>query len=463
MIKTKIVATIGPATWDPKVLSQMYEFGFRVARINSAFADAAELTKDKKIFRAISSEIALLMDAQGPKIRLRNIQEAIKLKLGDNFIISTDSNQKGKPFVSHRNMHLDIKKGTRLLIDDGNIQAEVNKVSGKDIYLTILNDGVITEGKTVNVPGTKLNIPLLTKLDIKNIKKAVELDYDFIGASFIQDASDVRKIRKVVGNNSLGIITKVETAQAIENIDEIIKETDVVMVARGDLGVELPLYKVPLLQKEIIAKCKMAEKPVIVATQMLESMKEKPRPTRAEVSDVANAILDGTDAVMLSAESSVGKYPVEAVRTMYNVATEIESKGACYTSQYEMNESRSDIRNAVVESAINLANKAKVELIVVFTRSGYTARKLSSYLPSQTILAVAPTASVVRQLQVCRGVEAICVGDVDIPQDRDEFVKFVVGKARQKIASFTQSSFVILNVSHKLKGQKTGIIELYSL
>lgn len=463
MIKTKIVATIGPATWDANVLLQMYNFGFRVARINSAFADAEELTRDKKIFRAISPEIALYMDAQGPKIRLRNIKEAISVVAGTEFIVSTDSNQNEYPYVSHRSMHLDVVKGSIVLIDDGNIQAEVLKVDGRLLHLRIVNDGIITEGKTINVPGTKLNIPLLTKLDIQNIKKAVELEYDFIGASFIQDACDVKKIRQVVGNNSLGIVTKIETAHAIDNIDEIIAESDAVMVARGDLGVELPLYKVPLLQKEIIAKCRRAEKPVIVATQMLESMREKPRPTRAEVSDVANAILDGADAIMLSAESSVGKYPVEAVKTMYEVASEVEPNMSEASCKYLSESLVSDVRDSVVESAINLANKAGVDLIVVFTRTGYTAKKLSSYLPKQSVLAITPSENVVRQLQLSRSIEAICVGNVDIPQDRDEFVRFIVQRVRRKISLLNQRNCVILNVSHKTNGKKTGIIELYSL
>ncbi|HQF37225.1 MAG TPA: pyruvate kinase, partial [Candidatus Dojkabacteria bacterium] len=445
------------------VLLQMYKFGFRVARINSAFADAEELTRDKKIFRTISPEIALYMDAQGPKIRIRNIKEAINVIAGSELIVSTDSNQKEYPFVSHKSMHLDVTKGSIILIDDGNIQAEVYKIDGRLIHIRIKNDGVITDGKTVNVLGTKLNIPLLTKLDIENIKKAVELDYDFIGASFIQDASDVKKIRQVVGKNSLKIVTKIETARAIENIDEIIKESDVVMVARGDLGVELPLYKLPLLQKDIIAKCKKAEKPVIVATQMLESMKEKPRPTRAEVSDVANAILDGADAVMLSAESSVGKYPVEAVKTMYEIASEVEPSIIEQSTKYSLVGTSSDARDSVVESAINLANKAGIDVIVVFTRTGYTAQKLASYLPKQTIIAITPSESVVRQLQISRSVQAVCVGNVDIPQDRDEFVSFIVQKVRERISLLNQQHFVILNVSHKTNGKKTGIIELYSL
>lgn len=462
MVKTKIVATIGPSTWEPKVLEDMYKYGFRIARINSSFADLQECKKDKKLMRDISEDIALMMDTQGPKIRVKGLSDEINLKEGQTFTVTSDISREDIPHVTHENMHKDVEVGTRILLDDGNIQAEVQEIEGRDIDLKILNAGKLINGKTVNVPNTQLNIPLLTEKDKENIQNAVDLDFDFVATSFVQTAEDIQKIRDLIGSSKIQIIAKIETQRAVENFDEILEAADGVMVARGDLGVELPLEQVPMLQKEFIKKCKTHNKPVIVATQMLETMKELPRPTRAEVSDVANAILDGTDCVMLSAETSIGKYPEKAVKTMFYIAREIEDRVRGVSKfEYKVPE---DLKrpNYIAEKAIKLTEELNSNEIIVFTESGFTARVLSSFLPKKKIIAITQSKTVIRQLSMVRGITALSVDSGKaIPGDRDDFVSFIV-KTLEANDIETNKESVILKISDKSKRSK-GFIEIVSL
>ncbi|MBN1373813.1 pyruvate kinase [Candidatus Dojkabacteria bacterium] len=460
MIKTKIVATIGPSTWDITTLKKMYRNGFRVARLNSAFADYAELKRIKALVHSVSPQIAMDIDTEGPKIRIK-LQEKfpITLKKNSELIISTDSTQTTYPYVTYSNLHKDISVGTNILVDDGNIRGIVQKMKDRLIHIKILNSGTVTDGKTINVPYTKLSVPLLTKRDKENIKNAVKLDYNYIGTSFVQTAADLKSIRRLIKGSNIGIIAKIETAESLSHLDEIIEEADAIMIARGDLGVEIPLHRVPLIQKKIIRKCKQAGKPVIVATQMLESMKKNPRPTRAEVSDVANAILDGADAVMLSAESSIGEYPAEAVSVMQDVAIEVEDLASCVITNYEGD---FGVKRLVVRAALEIAAGLDCNYIIVYTQSGFTARLLSSFLPEVPIIALTQDKSVMQKLSLVRGVNTVLIKGGKVPTDRDEFVKFVVSESEKIYQIKSGSNVLILNISNQNKqSNNLGIIEIY--
>jgi len=459
MINTKIVATIGPSTWNKEVLKQMFNKGFRVARINSAFADYAEMKKVRDLVRSVSDDIALMMDTQGPKIRIKGINNPFVIKKDTILTVSTNPKQKDYPFVTYRWLNNDVAKGTTILIDDGNIRGIINDIKGDLLYVRILNDGLISDGKTVNVPHTKLNIPLLTRKDIKNIESAKKLGYEFISTSFVQTAKDIHRIRKYVAGSNIKIIAKIETASAIVGLDNILYESDAIMVARGDLGVELSLSQIPLLQKAIVSKCKGQGKPVIVATQMLESMKQNPRPTRAEATDVANAIIDGADAVMLSAETSIGKYPVLAVEFMHDVALEVEKSGLRTLAVRKA----VDVRDYLVENAICLAKSVNAKSIVIYTKSGYTAQIFSSYSPQIPIIAITHNKTAYRQMSLYRSIFPIYVANAIVPDDRDDFVDFVVKVAKKSLNIETGSPLIVVNVSDTKNKKSNGIIEIYSL
>ncbi|MDX5475552.1 MAG: pyruvate kinase [Bacillaceae bacterium] len=415
MRKTKIVCTIGPASESVEKLSQLMEAGMNVSRLNFSHGDyeehGARIKNIREAAEKLGKNVAILLDTKGPEIRTHTMENgAIELIEGNEIIVSMEEvvGTTEKFSISYAELMNDVSPGSRILLDDGLIGLEVLEVGNNEIRTKILNSGTLKNKKGVNVPGVKVNLPGITEKDANDIIFGVEQGVDFIAASFVRRASDVLEIRELLEQHNapeIQIIPKIENQEGVDNIDEILEVSDGLMVARGDLGVEIPAEEVPLVQKMLIKKCNELGKPVITATQMLDSMQRNPRPTRAEASDVANAIFDGTDAIMLSGETAAGSYPVEAVQTMHNIASRAES-----ALQYsELLSARSkqaphtvtdSIGQSVAYTAINL----NVSAIVTPTESGHTARMISKYRPKSPIVAVTANASVSRKLALVWGV-----------------------------------------------------------
>jgi len=415
--KTKIVCTIGPASDDLKTLKGLLLSGMNVARLNFSHGTHEEHARRIAMIRRAAEEteknVALMLDTKGPEIRLGFFkEEPVYLEQGARVTLTTEEikgNRERIP-VTYGGLPRDVRKGDTILLDDGLIELEVLSALAREILCRVVNGGEITSQKGVNVPGAALNLPALTDKDIEDIKFGIEHNFDFLAASFVRKAADVLDIRRVLEESGaqIDIISKIENREAVQNLEEIIKVSDGVMVARGDLGVEIPVEEVPLVQKTIIKLCNRAGKPVVTATQMLESMLHKPRPTRAEASDVANAIFDGTDAVMLSGETAAGKYPLEAVRTMARIAERAEA-----ALQYgEILGEKRCVSQRTVTDAISYASCATAQdlgaaAIITSTESGHTARMVSKYRPQAPVVAVTPHAGVMRKLALTWGVQPL--------------------------------------------------------
>ncbi|MFW6035342.1 MAG: pyruvate kinase [Halothermotrichaceae bacterium] len=397
--KTKIVCTLGPATNSRKIISQLVESGMDVARLNFSHGNYEEHGRRIKLVRDVEDiyqkTVGIMLDTRGPEIRTGDLEEDnIQLKAGQEFILTTEKmiGNKEKVSVSYDYLTEDIKADNRILIDDGLIELKVIEVKPPNIICKVINGGTLGSRKGVNIPGVSLELPSLTKKDKEDIKFGIEMGVNFIAASFVRRAKDVKAIRAILDDadeNGIYIIAKIESQQGVNNINEILEVADGIMIARGDLGVEIPPEKVPVVQKTIISKCNDAAKPVITATQMLESMIRNPRPTRAEASDVANAILDGTDAIMLSGESAMGNYPREAVDTMDKIAREIESSNFYQNilENYKTPNSKT-VTEAISFASCKTAKDLSAECIITATSSGFTARMVSKYRPLTPIVAV---------------------------------------------------------------------------
>lgn len=415
MRKTKIVCTIGPASESVENLTKLVNAGMNVMRLNFSHGDFDEHGGRIKNIRQVTKEtgknVAILLDTKGPEIRIGKLKvEPIDLVQDETLILTTEEilGDKDRISVTYSNLPNDVTIGSTILIDDGLIGLTVTDVQGTEIICRIVNGGTIKGRKGVNVPGVKITLPGITEKDANDIIFGIEQGIDFIAASFVRKASDVLEIRELLEKHNAGhiqIISKIENQEGVDNLDEILEVSDGLMVARGDLGVEIPAEEVPLVQKSMIKKCNRAGKPVITATQMLDSMQRNPRPTRAEASDVANAIFDGTDAIMLSGESAAGKYPVESVQTMARIAERAESaleyrEIFLKQTQAQQTSVTEAISQAVANSALDLDAKA----IVTATESGYTARMVSKYRPKAPIIAVTTNPQVVRRLGLIWGV-----------------------------------------------------------
>jgi pyruvate kinase len=392
--RTKIVATMGPASANKDVLLAMIKAGVNVCRLNFSHGKTEDHKKVIDTIREINEQhktnVAILADLQGPKIRIGLVKDGgIHLVNGKHIIITThecigDDNQ---IYITYDTFPQDVQANEIILLDDGKIQMRVIETNKIDkVVCEVVHGGILTSRKGVNLPNTKVSIPSLTEEDLVNLHFVLECDVDWIGLSFVRNADDIIELKQIISRSGKAakVIAKIEKPEAIDNIDAIIEATDGVMVARGDLGVEMPLEEVPLLQKMIARKCRAASKPVIVATQMLESMITTPRPTRAEVNDVANSVLDGADAVMLSGETSVGEFPLIVIETMAKIVRNVEEQGYPFNTPKgsDTNASSADyLINAVCESAVYLAEHASAVGVVSMTTSGYTAFQISSYRP----------------------------------------------------------------------------------
>ena len=417
MKKTKIVCTMGPNTDNREIMKELALNGMDVARFNFSHGDHAEHRHRLEILESVREElgipIASLLDTKGPEIRTGKLKDGKKvtLKEGDLYTLTTEEivGDETRGYINYAGLAEDVKPRDRILIDDGLIELHVREVNGTDIVCRIENGGELGEKKGVNVPGVRVKLPALTDKDKEDIRFGVDAGFDFVAASFVRNADAIREIREILDEkgSAMQIIAKIENEEGIENIDSIIEASDGIMVARGDMGVEIPAEKVPHIQKMIIRKCNLACKVVITATQMLDSMIRNPRPTRAEVSDVANAVYEGTDAVMLSGETAMGSYPIEAVRMMSQIAEESEKylDYMFYQRRKVSAENLRNISNTVCYSSVATASDLEAPVIVAPSVSGFTTRMLSKWRPKALIAGLSPSMTAVRQMQLYWGVK----------------------------------------------------------
>ena len=416
--KTKIVATLGPSSSKPKIIEKMILEGVNVFRINFSHADY-DLVKEKiKIIRSIDKKLntssSILGDLQGPKIRLGKIEENCRVLTGQEYEFYTDkefigNNKKG--YINYNDFAKDLSKNEKILIDDGKLIFKVLSSNKKSHVRTkVIQGGVLKSNKGVNLPNTKLSLPALTKKDINDAKFIFENNFDWIALSFVRTKNDIQDLLKLMNKNldyKIPIIAKIEKPEAIKNIEEIIKFSDGLMVARGDLGIEIPAEEVPLIQKELVIKSKKSKIPIIIATQMMESMIGNLSPSRAEVNDVANSVMDGADAVMLSGETSVGNYPVEVVKSMTSIINKVENSNLIKIPQSFSNEiTKRYITNSICYNAAKMSNEIKAKAISTLTNSGYTAYQISAWRPNAHILVFSSNKKILTQLNLLWGVKA---------------------------------------------------------
>ncbi|MEX0982843.1 MAG: pyruvate kinase [Bacteroidales bacterium] len=418
----KIIATVGPASDDIKILEKMFHEGIDVIRLNFSHGGHEEqLARIKKVLQLneeMNCNVALLADLQGPKLRVGVMEnDLVLLEAGQDFELTTEAciGTRKKAYISYELLPQDVKRGDIILIDDGKLQL---KVTGTDNITTVRTEviigGPLSSKKGVNLPGTKISKPSLTEKDIKDARFALEKDVDWIALSFVRKAQDILDLKKLIAESDkdTGVIAKIEKPQALEELDEIIAVSDAVMVARGDLGVEVDFDKVPLIQKSIVEKCMAMSKPVIIATQMMESMITNATPTRAEANDVANAVLDGADTVMLSGETSVGKYPVETIKNMQRIIDSTEFRGFQYfrknppkTHNYTF------LQDSVCFNAVEMAEQAEAAAIICLTHSGYTPYRISSHRPRANIFTFTMNPKLLRRMSLVWGVRAFYFAD----------------------------------------------------
>ena len=449
--KTKIIATIGPSSWDRAVLQRMYENGMSVARINASFADFEELKRVSETIRGISPRIGLMLDTQGYKIRVEGLSQEIQIA-GTVSIPNTFK-------ISYPNLHEVVALGTRILLDDGTIQLAVKEIKEQEVICEVLQPGLLKANKTVNIPDIDLNFPPVTEKDKADIANAIALGFDFISLSFIKSKEDLELIRGLVAGSDIQLIAKIENRHGVENFDEILTAADGIMIARGDLGIETPYESVPILQKQIIYKCRAAGKPVIVATQMLESMKSSVIPTRAEVSDVANAVMDGADATMLSAETSTGRYPDQAVLAMQKIVIKAESV-LQQSPMYEHTTAPIEV-DELCRNLCDISQSIKLKGIIVISNTGKTILSLARHRLNVQVWEVANTVSKIRQSSLLHGVKGIYSNT--LPSDRDESVERAVDLVYAQGELDLNDKIAIISGSSIRHNQTDAILEIVTL
>lgn len=427
MRKTKIICTLGPACESEEKMRELMKAGMNVARFNFSHGTHAEhkarFSQVMKLSGELDVSVATLLDTKGPEIRLRDIEGGrAELVPGQKFILTTEEvlGNAQRASISYKGLKEDIRVGSFVLIDDGKIEMQVTEMRGEEIICMVKNGGVISNHKGVNVPGAELSMPYISEVDRSDIEFGAALGFDFLAASFVRCKEDILEVREILdkSGSQMKIIAKIESMQGIRNLEEILSVSDGIMVARGDMGVEVPLEEVPVLQKDMIKKAVAAGKHVITATQMLESMINAPRPTRAEANDVANAIYDGTTAIMLSGESAAGKYPVEAVKTMVRIAERTESD-IDYDARLTRNQivEQSDITTAISYATCTTAMHLNAAAIITVTMSGFTAGMISRYKPSAPIIGCSVNPRVCRQLALMWGVTPVLISKEENTKD----------------------------------------------
>ena len=417
--RTKIIATISDQRCDVEFIRSLYEAGMNAARINSAHVTTESAAKVVENVRKVSDRIAIIIDTKGPEIRVTGMapgfETGIKVSRGDMIRIKgSETNEPSNNevvYVNDSSIYKDVPVGAAILIDDGELEMEVTEKKDDELICRVKNNGVIKPRKSVNIPNVPINLPSVTERDFEFINWAIDMDVDFIAHSFVRKKEDVLAVKELIKkrNSSIKIISKIENKEGVDNIDEILDETYGIMVARGDLGVEIPAEQIPVTQRLLVSKCIESKKPVIIATQMLHTMITHPRPTRAEISDVANAIYQRVDAVMLSGETANGQYPVEAVKTMARVAREIEKDTAQNSPNYDMNLVRinNEITAQLSRSAVRACINLPIRAIIIDTLSGRTGRYLAAFRGEKPVYAVCYRKSVMRQLGISYGIHAM--------------------------------------------------------
>ncbi|HIU35272.1 MAG TPA: pyruvate kinase [Candidatus Fimenecus excrementigallinarum] len=440
MRKTKIICTVGPATDRPGILEQMMRAGMNVARFNFSHSDYE--THERR-FRALAAlretlglPVASMLDTRGPEIRLGVFRDhkPVEVRAGDTYTLTTRDVECDDKVasVSFKGLPGDVRAGTRILINDGLVAMRVEKVTDEDVVCTVEDGGMLSDRKGVNVPGVELSMPYLSETDMNDLEFGAKLGFDFIAASFVRSAADVAYLRKftnALGWRSVRIIAKIENMDGVNNIDEIIEAADGIMVARGDMGVEIPFEKIPPIQKQLIKKAYSAGKQVVTATQMLESMITNPRPTRAEITDVANAVYDGTSAIMLSGETAAGAHPVEAVETMALIAESTESQ-IDYVTHFKAfgSDSNKTITNAISHATVTTAHDLGAKAIITVTKSGSTARMISKHRPQSMIIGCTTNETVCRQMSMSWGIIPLMC---DEKRNTDELFSHAVDVAQK--------------------------------
>ena len=449
--KTKIVCTLGPSTDDENVMRSLIEEGMNVARFNFSHGGHEEqfgrLTMLRKLREEMKRPVAALLDTKGPEIRLKELKGGkAELKEGQLFTLALGDfvGDASRVAITYEDLHNDVKAGDRILIDDGLIEMKVVRLDGTDIVCEVINGGMISNKKGVNVPNVELSMPFISETDYSDIVFGIENGFDFIAASFTRTADDILQIRKILEEHdckSVNIIAKIENKQGVDNIDDIIRVSDGIMVARGDMGVEIPMEDVPVIQKILIEKVYKAGKQVITATQMLDSMMKHPRPTRAEATDVANAVYDGTSAIMLSGETAAGDYPVEALQTMVKIASRTE-QDINYMSRLKKRSilTNPDITNAIAHATCTTAMDLNASAIITVSNSGRTARMVSKYRPACPIIGCSVNKDVCRKMSLSWGVTPLLV---ELKHNSDELFDHAVDKA-EEMGLIKQGEIVVL-------------------
>ncbi len=438
--RTKVVATLGPASSDTETIKAMIQAGLDVCRINFSHGTHEDHAKSIENIRQADAELgtftAILADLQGPKLRVGEIPgDAMELVEGEEVVFTTNEKNAGdgKLYITYPQFAEDVKVGERILLDDGKLVLETVKSDKKStVHAKIINGGILKSRKGVNLPNTKISLPCLTKKDKEDLNFVLDKDVDWIGLSFVRSARDIIELKHIIKTKEkhARVVAKIEKPEAIQDIDDIVKETDALMVARGDLGVEIPLQNVPLAQKMMIKKGIKNGKPIIVATQMMESMIESITPSRAEVNDVANAVLDGADAVMLSAETSVGKYPVKVIETMSKIVQEIESSDQIYHHEEAPDEGKEDrfITDSICYNATRLSKRVKARAIVTMTFSGYTGFKISSQRPEAEIFVFTGNKRILTQMSLVWGVRVFFYDKMVSTDHTIDDIKYILKK-----------------------------------
>jgi pyruvate kinase len=416
--KTKIIATVGPACNTSEKLLALVQAGVNVFRLNFSHGTHQQhkevIDRIKEINSTYPFNIAILADLQGPKLRVGTIQDnALDLKTGDRFYFTNEKciGNAEQVYLSYPNFHNDVKVDEKILLDDGKIEVVVKEIDHNTlrVLVEVVSPGVLSSNKGINLPDTKISLPSLCEKDLEDLDFIISQDIDWVALSFVRTPDDVKQLRERIRsrNSNAKIISKIEKPEALQHLREIILASDAVMVARGDLGVELPLEQIPMIQKNIVRKCIHRAKPVIIATQMMESMMDRPRPNRSEVTDVANAVMEGADAVMLSGETAMGQYPVQVVKTMVNIINEVEKEEMVYNRNLTPQpHSPSFLSDALCYNACEMARDIKANALIGMTQSGYTGFMLSSYRPHSDLFVFTKTQSLINQLSLSWGVQA---------------------------------------------------------
>lgn len=453
MKKTKIVCTVGPTSSDRKTFKTLVEEGLDVARFNFSHGDHQQHKEIMEMVRSVREElgkpVAILMDTKGPEIRLGKVKENIELKRGSSFILTPDEvlGDEQKVQITYEDLYKCVELNDKILIDDGMVGLRVTGIEGKDICTRVEYGGAISTKKGVNAPGVRVDLPAVTDKDYEDIVFGVEQGIDFLAASFIRRASDVLEIRKILekhGGANIQIISKIENQEGYNNLDEILQVSDGIMVARGDLGVEIPIEEVPIAQKIMIKKCNQMGKPVITATQMLDSMMRNPFPTRAEATDVANAIFDGTDAIMLSGETAAGKYPVQAVRTMATIAKRAESSISSSLKRIKQVDGKHHLHDkvtfAVSTATVETAHQLDAKAIALVTTTGFTAQRVAMHRPEAYIIAITPTEEICRRMSLVRGVYSTSINK----EIKDEVIFEEIEDCAKKTGLVTDGDLIVI-------------------